>query len=534
MIKRMILIFLLLLALLSPANASEWGWESYIVATGTVTTKTDIKVISSPVIGAVYSDGGVIKFVKSSNNGRTWGAPITVVSANGIQPALAIKNSTTYFIAYYDSVTLDAKFAKTINSGATWTISTIESTNDRGRQPSIVYISASGHMYVAYLDTTASDLRYAKSIDDGASWSVGTVDTVGAVGVYPSIDGYWTLVQDALAITYYDTTNTKLKIAYSADSAATWATNDVEIFVLGAPSVPISSMKWVYYAGNYDVFVSYNNGDTNTIKFGRSTDNGATWTLKDILSGEVYFGSSLAVSPYVPTSAYQNVDIMIVMNDNTNGYLRLARSFNLGASWTIEIVDRYPGLFANIPLIGFDYDSSNGNVFVSYFDKNSDFKTARSLNFASYPVIMSQNSGIGVQEKPQQWNIVKDGAVGDNLDRGILAVTPYEWDGDRFQRKRAPAGKQFYAVKRDNVGAASINIPFGFRAKKIAINTPAANTNEICIDWTGGTAVCPAANAAGDDRIPASTSVILDDYGTSSISVIAAAGAQVIYVRAWE
>jgi len=95
------------------------------------------------------------------------------------------------------------------------------------------------------------------------------------------------------------------------------------------------------------------------------------------------------------------------------------------------------------------------------------------------------------------------------------------------------SGTQFYSVKRTNIGGASVNIAFGFTSKKIVVETAAANTDEVCIDWLGGAAVCPAADTAGDDRVGSGRTITLDEYAVTSISVIAASGTQTIYVRAW-
>ncbi|MBT9171332.1 MAG: hypothetical protein DDT18_01706 [Actinobacteria bacterium] len=95
------------------------------------------------------------------------------------------------------------------------------------------------------------------------------------------------------------------------------------------------------------------------------------------------------------------------------------------------------------------------------------------------------------------------------------------------------SGSTFYAVRRTDIGATSINIPFGFTSRKIAIETSIANTDDVCVDWIGGTAACPAVNAPGDDRIPPGRAIILDEYSISSLSFIAASGTQTIFVRAW-
>lgn len=91
----------------------------------------------------------------------------------------------------------------------------------------------------------------------------------------------------------------------------------------------------------------------------------------------------------------------------------------------------------------------------------------------------------------------------------------------------------FYAVKRTNITTSSVNIEFGFPAKILIIHADSSNGAEVCINWKGDPAVCPAADTAGADRLPAGNAITLDNYGISEISVIAASGTQIIYVRAW-
>ena len=164
-------------------------------------------------------------------------------------------------------------------------------------------------------------------------------------------------------------------------------------------------------------------------------------------------------------------------------------------------------------------------------------------------------AGLAVAQTSTLWNNVRDGAAGDNLTSGILGTVIYMFDGTNFDRARGDtangldvdvtrvqgavtvtppvSGAAFYAVKRVNIGAASANLAFGFTSKKVSIETDPSNTDEVCIDWLGGTAVCPAANTAGDDRLAAGRTIILDEYAQTSISVIAASGTQIVYIRAW-
>lgn len=95
------------------------------------------------------------------------------------------------------------------------------------------------------------------------------------------------------------------------------------------------------------------------------------------------------------------------------------------------------------------------------------------------------------------------------------------------------AGTQFFSVVRDNIAAASVNLAFGFTSKKVAVLASISNTDEVCLDWLGGTAVCPAANTAGDARLIPGQSIILDSYAVTSLSFIANSGTQRVTVTAW-
>ncbi len=97
--------------------------------------------------------------------------------------------------------------------------------------------------------------------------------------------------------------------------------------------------------------------------------------------------------------------------------------------------------------------------------------------------------------------------------------------------------QEFFSVERDNITTASVNIAFGFAsstvARKIFVQTPSSNADDVCIDWLGGTAVCPAANTAGNQRLKPGTNLFIDNIAQNDISVIAASGTQVFQVTAW-
>lgn len=153
------------------------------------------------------------------------------------------------------------------------------------------------------------------------------------------------------------------------------------------------------------------------------------------------------------------------------------------------------------------------------------------------------------------WDRLRTVAVGDAASTGIPAHGLYGFNGTNWDRLRSstanglqvdvtrvqgtvtktPAGTAFYSIKRTNIdNTASVNLAFGFTSKVVQIETDSANTTNVVVDWTGGTAVVPAANTAGDDVIAPGRIITLSDYAVTSISVIApTSAAQTITVRAW-
>ncbi len=116
---------------------------------------------------------------------------------------------------------------------------------------------------------------------------------------------------------------------------------------------------------------------------------------------------------------------------------------------------------------------------------------------------------------------------GGDLDYTWIAVTE---QGEQF---KASSGNSFFAITDTAIAAASQNFPFGFTSKKVMVAAPSGNGANVCVDWGGGTAVCPAADTAGDDLIKPGESIILEDFKGTSISAISATGTVTITVRAW-
>lgn len=163
------------------------------------------------------------------------------------------------------------------------------------------------------------------------------------------------------------------------------------------------------------------------------------------------------------------------------------------------------------------------------------------------PAAVQSVMGLAVAQSAKKYNDVKDYAAGDAVLTGVLDAGCMFWNGSGADRCRGSitngllvdvsriptSGTQVYAINRTNLTTASVNLAFGFTSKKVAVAAATTNTADLCISWLGGTAVCPAANTAGNARLKPGMVILLDDYAQTSLSFIADSGTQEVTVQAW-
>lgn len=111
-----------------------------------------------------------------------------------------------------------------------------------------------------------------------------------------------------------------------------------------------------------------------------------------------------------------------------------------------------------------------------------------------------------------------------------------------------PVGSDFYSLKfvpDGGLGGATTSVVFGFTSKKVHVQTPSTNTADICISWSNNRfaqlynkATCPAIGVgattdAAMDRLPAGTSLMIDDMQIPGVTVIGDTPGQTVTIRAW-
>ncbi|MBM3957440.1 MAG: hypothetical protein FJ313_05245, partial [Gemmatimonadetes bacterium] len=208
-----------------------------------------------PVISYYDISGGDLKVARCGNATCTSGNTLTTVDSAGNvgqHTSLVLDANGNPVISYYDLTNGDLKVARCGNPTCTSgnTLTTVDAAGDVGQYTSLV-LDANGYPVISYYDLTNGDLKLARCGNPTctAGNTLTTVDSTGNVGQYTSLvlgaNGY-------PVISYYDSTNTDLKVAHCGDATCSAgntlttvdSTGDVGYFtslVLDANGNPIIS-----------------------------------------------------------------------------------------------------------------------------------------------------------------------------------------------------------------------------------------------------------------------------------------------------
>jgi len=188
------------------ANFASDGTLSRRLAAGRYLIKVSAAATVDGTYGVVVSAAPVAAPVTPGTNG----------SSNGI----AYDASGRLYLAYYDEVAKNLKFAVRDAAGVWGSITTVDSGLMAGQFVSLA-LDSLGHAGIAYYDANNADLKYAHF--NGSSWDVQTVDAQFTTGYYPSLQ-YG--AGDAPVISYYSKTSGDLRFAAWTGSA--WALSTID------------------------------------------------------------------------------------------------------------------------------------------------------------------------------------------------------------------------------------------------------------------------------------------------------------------
>ena len=152
-------------------------------------TGRNIQVDAKGLIHIVYGDDHLYHAVY---DGVSW--KITTVDTTpytGIDSSFVLDEKDQPHVSYYDSHTLDLKYAHYDKTNSTWQVEVVDRIDDVGQFSSIA-IGKDGSLHISYLDMNKKNLtvlkknlKYAKRV--GNSWSISVVDSANGTGRSSSI-----------------------------------------------------------------------------------------------------------------------------------------------------------------------------------------------------------------------------------------------------------------------------------------------------------------------------------------------------------
>jgi hypothetical protein len=317
----------------------------------------------------------VIIFRSSSNSGITWNADqfLAISKKKQNDPQIEVATDGTIYVVWLDEYNPGIKFIKSSNRGVSWTAPI--SFTGKGKKPAwsdkpILAISPNGqHVYIAF---NSSDSYVVSSHNFGASFSSAVKtnnDTRywfhngGAVA--PNGDVYFSAVdynQDY-------TGDSNINVLKSTNGGASWTTTRVDT------SKQMPTCTWAagcYFGflgpsavlaidGTGKIVLAYHAGDTAGAAqkmFVRTSTDGISWTARlEVSNGATGVNNAFpAIS-----STTVNGDFRLSWQDDRNGSTNMwntwyRRSTNGGSTWSASV--RISDLGSGAP-----YKSANGYRF---------------------------------------------------------------------------------------------------------------------------------------------------------------------------
>jgi hypothetical protein len=361
-----------------PARAPRMNTINTLDSTGTVGQHTSITLGTDgfPIISYFDSTNGALKISKCNDLACSPASVILNAMDSGATvggfSSITISPDGFPVISYYDFTNGNLKVAKCGDASCTpasTTLKVVDSSVIEVGQYTSIAIGRDGSPVISYFNWTNGHLRVAKCEDtscNSATWN--TVDSTGDVGWYSSI----AIGTDGLpVISYYDSTNGNLKVAKCGDSScmpglATLNTVDSGGDVGEYTSITIGSDGFPVIS-----YFDYTNSNLKVAKCGDRSCTPASAILKTVDSG----GSTGGY-----TSINIGTDGLPIISyfDAADGSLKVAKcgdtSCTSAAQNTVDS-GAVVGGFSSITV------GTDGLPVISYFDAdNGDLKVAKCAN----------------------------------------------------------------------------------------------------------------------------------------------------------
>lgn len=236
-------------------------------------------------------------------------------------------------------------FAESVDDGASWTkkiiASEILADNTTELMSQSLAVNTAGYIFLTYIDAEGH-LVCSISKDGGMSFYPSTLESSLGVRGYSIMTDY----NGNVYVAYNTTSTVSLKVIKYSGGTNTWGTAQTVDSTTNtgfAPSLTVT--------GNNKIFISYYFRDTTAsssgLKYARSDDASATWTLGSIKSADDDVSGPLSwiisdTNNYLYVGFYDPEGYngsSSSWTEKDTGTFKIAKSIDYGLTWTIYTVD---------------------------------------------------------------------------------------------------------------------------------------------------------------------------------------------------
>lgn len=296
-----------------------------------------------------YSDSRSLKFTKSSDSGANWSTPVKIHNGDssnwyGVSSDVAVNGLNVYVIyKKYGTSANHLLFAYSTDGGSSFTSAIVPGgSSGSGDDPRIIVDGT--ELHVTYHDYSSNNILYLFRPDGGSTWNPAKTVTNTSHGssTKQNLDMKLDSDDDIVYISYYDQSNDDYVVSQSDDAGVNWSTAIADssgaplktyagytsLYLVEGASSASNALYLSYYKTHTHADPIYSNSGVTW--FSKSTDNGSSWTTPVRVDWDVWSGIYTQI-------AVDGMNVYIThFLFNTNPMiadLRLARSFDSGASW---------------------------------------------------------------------------------------------------------------------------------------------------------------------------------------------------------
>ncbi len=364
-------------------DRGRWRGPSSVAAYATLTIESATTMR--------YSKDSNPRFANCTDT--AWGCAAVQTTNNiGQYTSMAVDPAGDPWMTYYDSSNSALIVARYVGSGGTgcanaaWNCITMESSGTTGQYSSIAF-DYDGTPWISYYDSTNTSMKVARYVGSGGTgcastaWTCTTVDNVAASGQYTSLafspnGNAW--------VSYYDATNTALLVAQyvggtsgSGCTATDWSCTTVD-----NTGTSMGQYTSIGFDGNGNAWVSYQNVTSQQLRVAQNVGAGGSgctttsWTCTTI---DTTTGAGQGTSISFDSSGNPWISYYDASANtalNVAQYVGSSGSCSGSAAWSCTQVDN-TGADGEYSSIAF---SANGNAWISYYESGGgDLRVARQV-----------------------------------------------------------------------------------------------------------------------------------------------------------